>query len=480
MTLGVIILFSFLIAWALRIPFERHYIQQAADIIQPKRAFILELGFSLVAGFLGSVYNTVVYGFPVYSAVSLLVGCTVTGFFIGLDSALYRERRVIQGAISRNRSRPLPQRLFSMTRKFSFVALSTTLFVAVVLIMVFTRDIIWLSRIGEDEAAITAAQLSVTYEIFFIMAVLMVLVMNLVISYSSNLKLLFNNETKVLEKVSRGDLSAKVPVATSDEFGVIAGHTNNMIDGLRHRFQLISALKLAEELQQNLLPQDDPQISGLDIAGTSRYCDETGGDYYDYFHLPDDRVGIVVADASGHGVGAALHMTSVRAFMHYGVREYQGPAQLLSEVNAHIARDSSQTGRFISMFFLEIDPQAKLLRWVRAGHDPALVFNQAANAFSALNGKGMAMGVDQHFKYDEFSQNGWTAADIILIGTDGIHETRNKKGAMFGQERLREIIRQNAGASAKTICDAVIESLEDYRAGVSQEDDITLVVVKLL
>ena len=105
-----------------------------------------------------------------------------------------------------------------MTRKFSFVALITTLFVATILALVFARDIVWLSKIGQDDASIAHAQMSVTTEIVFIMAVLMVLVVNLTISFSRNLRLLFNNETKVLEMVSQGDLSQKVPVATNDEF----------------------------------------------------------------------------------------------------------------------------------------------------------------------------------------------------------------------------------------------------------------------
>jgi sigma-B regulation protein RsbU (phosphoserine phosphatase) len=367
-----------------------------------------------------------------------------------------------------------------MTRKFSFVALITTLFVSVVLIMVFTRDILWLTTIGQDEASIIDAQLSVTYEIFFIMAVLTVLVVNLIISYSSNLKLLFNNETKILEKVSRGNLSHKVPVATSDEFGVIASHTNNMIDGLRHRFRLVSALKLAEELQQNLLPRQDPQVAGLEIAGVSIYCDETGGDYYDYFRLPRDRLGIVVADASGHGVGAAIHMATVRAFLHFGVRDYESPAKLLNVVNGYVTRDSSQTGRFMSMFFLEIDPQRKTLRWVRAGHEPALLYDQAGDTFAELNGKGMALGVDEQYQYENYSSNIWNPADIILIGTDGIHETRNSSDQMFGQDRLHETIKHSAGFSAKQINSNVIAAVENFRGQADQEDDVTMVVIKLL
>ena len=480
MTLGVIILLSYIVSLLLRIPLERRYVQQAPGVSQPRRSFILELGFSLCAGVIGSVYNTVVYGFPFYSAFSLLVGCTVAGFFIGLDSALARERKVIKQAMSKDRTLPIPTRLVSMTRRFSFVAFVTTIFVAVVLIMVFTRDIVWLTTIGQDEASIIDAQLSVTYEIFFIMAVLMVLVVNLIVSYSSNLKLLFNNETKVLEMVSQGNLTQKVPVSTSDEFGVIAGHTNNMIDGLRHRFELVSALKLAEELQQNLLPGQDPQVEGLELAGTSIYCDETGGDYYDYFQLPQNRLGIVVADASGHGVGAAMHMATVRAFLHSGIRDYVSPAKLLNDVNLHVTRDSSKTGRFMSMFFLEIDPKDKTLKWVRAGHEPALLYDMGTNTFDRLDGKGMVLGVDDSHRYIDNHRDGWKAGDIIFIGTDGIHETRSDSDQLFGQDRLQQIIRKEANASAESINTSVITAVDNFRGQAAQEDDVTMVVIKLL
>jgi sigma-B regulation protein RsbU (phosphoserine phosphatase) len=218
----------------------------------------------------------------------------------------------------------------------------------------------------------------------------------------------------------------------------------------------------------------------LDISGTSIYCDKVGGDYYDYLRLPDNRWGIVVADASGHGVGAAMHMTTVRAFLHFAVRQYQGPAQLLTDVNTYATRDISQTSRFMSLFFLEVNPADKTLLWVRAGHEPALFFDCQAMKFSELNGRGMALGIDEAYRYESFSQTGWNAGDIILIGTDGIHETHNEADDMYGQLRLREIVRKHADQSSASIQNAIIESLRDYRKQASQEDDITLVVIKLL
>ena len=479
-TLGVIILTSFLILLAFRVPAERRFVRRASAILQPKRAFIVDLAVCLAAGLLAAVYNKMTFGFPLSSAVSLMIGCAVAGFFIGLNSALMRERQLIREAIAQNNRLTPPKRLFSITRKFSFVALITIGVVSTVMSMVFARDIVWLSKIDQDAGTILDAQMSVTTEVFFIMTVLAVLVVNLIIAFSHNLKLLFNTQTDVLERVSHGDLSHNVPVATKDEFGVIAGHTNNMIDGLRHRLRLLSGLTLAEEVQQNLLPQQAPQVPGLDIAGTSIYCDKVGGDYYDYFRLPDNRWGIVVADASGHGVGAAMHMTTVRAFLQFGVRQYQGPAQLLNTVNTYATRDSSQTSRFMTVFFLEVNPADKTLMWVRAGHEPALFFNSAAMKFSEFNGRGMALGIDEEYRYEAFSQTGWNAGDIILIGTDGIHETHNEAEEMFGQHRLREIIRKHAGQSSASIKNAIIESLRDYRKKAPQKDDITLVVIKLL
>jgi len=348
-----------------------------------------------------------------------------------------------------------------------------------VVVLVFARDIVWLSKIDQDAASLTGAQWSVAKEMFFIMAVLLGLVVNLIVSYSKNLKLLFNNETDVLERVSRGDLSRMVPVATKDEFGVIAGHTNSMIRGLRHRTKLITALKLAEEVQQNLLPQKAPEHPGLELTGTSIYCDETGGDYYDFFKLPNSNLGVVVADASDHGVGSALLMTTARAFMISGVPNFQGPAQLAGEINQFLTRDSSKTSRFMSMFFLEINVTDQTLSWVRAGHEPALIYDRTANSFSELNGKGMVLGVDDTYQYEEFQREGWNQDDIILIGTDGIWESQNTEGKMFGKERFRNVIRANATKTAKEILQAVINEIDKFCHPLENEDDVTLVVIKV-
>ena len=478
--LGVSLLIPFMAALFLRKTLENRFVLSQPRVAQPKRQFYFDISMCLAAGSLVVVYNTIVYGFPVASGISLLIGCTVVGFFLGLDMALARERKVIHQALAEDSVLPPPKRLYSMTRKFSLVAFTATIFLALVLGMVIARDVAWLAKIEQSGMSVMQAQLSVMSEVFFVMTVLLAEVANVIISYSKNLKLLFENETSVLERVTQGDLSRLVPVATNDEFGVIAGHTNTMIDGLRHRLQLITALKLAEEVQQNLLPSEAPSVPGLDIAGISNYCDETGGDYYDYFRLSNGDLGVVVADASEHGVSAALLMTTVRAQLRQRVAMEGDIARIVSDVNQELARDVEGSGRFMTMFLLAIEPENETLHWVRAGHEPAILYNVREDSFLELTGEGMALGVVEDLVFQKYTHQGWTPGSVVVVGTDGIREAQNTKGEMFGSDRLRESIRQRAAESAEAIQNGIIKDLEIFQGKTPQEDDITLVVVKLL
>ena len=480
MHLGVSLFIPFMAALALRRPLENRFVLSQSRVAQPKRQFYFDIAMFLAAGSLVVVYNTIAHGFPAVSGISLLLGCTVVGFFLSLDMALARERNVIHAAFAEDSVLPPPKRLYSMTRKFSLVAFTATIFLALVLGLVIARDVVWLATIEQSGMSIMRAQMSVMGELFFIMVVLFVEVANLIISYSKNLKLLFENETNVLERVTQGDLSKLVPVATNDEFGVIAGHTNTMIGGLRHRLQLITALKLAEEVQQNLLPAEPPSFPGLDISGVSNYCDETGGDYYDYFRLSNGDLGVVVADASEHGVSAALLMTTVRALLRQRVAMEGDIARIVSDVNLELVRDVQDSGRFMTMFILEIKPESKTLHWVRAGHEPAILYNAGKDSFLELTGEGMALGVVEDVDYQKYTHEGWTSGSIVVVGTDGIREAQNVEGEMFGLDRLRESIRKSSTEPAETIQNGIIEDLKIFQGEAPQEDDITLVVVKLL
>ncbi|MBW2683028.1 MAG: serine/threonine-protein phosphatase, partial [Deltaproteobacteria bacterium] len=168
-----------------------------------------------------------------------------------------------------------------------------------------------------------------------------------------------------------------------------------------------------------------------------------------------------------------------RAFLHMAVADYHSPAKLLNAINTYITRDCSRSGRFTSMFFLELDPNGRSIRWVRAGHEPALFFESAGQTFSLLGGPGLVLGVDQEHQYENSSRMEISAGDVVLIGTDGIWESRNSTDEMFGHAHLEEVIRNSASETAETIRDKIINSVIAFREELPQEDDITLVVIKI-
>jgi len=479
-TLGTTLSVAFALAFIVRNPLEKRFVLTVPLENRPRRQFSLELSLCLVAGSLVGVFNHHVHQFYLVSGLSLLSGCLVAGYFMGLDMALARERAGIQEALEKNSNVRPPKKYYPLTRRFSVVAFCLSLFICLILALVISRDFAWLAQATSNAASLKEAERTVMLEVVFIMAVLLGLVLNLIISYSHNLKLLFNNETRILENVSLGDLTQMVPVATRDEFGVIAGHTNTMIEGLRHRIELLQALKLAEDVQKNLLPRGEMPLKWADIAGASLYCTETGGDYYDYFPLPEGRLGIVVADVSGHGISSALHMTTTRAHLISGVRSYEGSVPLIRETNRFLCRDIQETGWFITLFWLEIDPARQRLAWVRAGHDPALFYDPVQDRFEHLDGEGMALGVAADYRYRQYEQEGWIPGSILLIGTDGLHEARNAAGDMYGEAQLRRVIRAHHTRSAADIKDAIFQSLKVHRQDRPQEDDVTVVVVKLV
>ena len=153
---------------------------------------------------------------------------------------------------------------------------------------------------------------------------------------------------------------------------------------------------------------------------------------------------------------------------------------LIDDINRHLVRDGLQTGRFVSLFLLEIDPQQKMLRWVRAGHEPALLYEPGPNEFQQLSGSGIVLGVDGDYRFQAYSRHQWVPGSVVVIATDGVHETRNKEDRMFGRERLHEIVRRHHIESAGSIQTVILEELENFRGSAAQEDDVTLVVMKLL
>ncbi len=241
-------------------------------------------------------------------------------------------------------------------------------------------------------------------------------------------------------------------------------------------------LALASEVQKSLLPQGKPLVKGLDIAGKNVSCDEIGGDYFDFLWQRDSQKGpfsVVVGDISGHGVDSALLMTTARAFLRMRASQPGTISEIITAMNRHLTRDVLESGMFMTLFYLTIDPSERNLEWVRAGHDAAIVYDPSKDRFEELMGQGVALGVNEAFDYKKNDWSGLENGQIIAIGTDGIWEAFNKEGEMFGKDRFRSIIRSNSKAGASNILNAVYNELSRHTHGQKSEDDITLVIIKV-
>jgi serine phosphatase RsbU (regulator of sigma subunit) len=250
----------------------------------------------------------------------------------------------------------------------------------------------------------------------------------------------------------------------------------------REHRRVRQSLSLAKEVQQNLLPRENPQVSGLDIAGSSIYCDETGGDYYDYLKTgdgADGRIGVVVGDVSDHGIPSALLMATVRAHLRQRYYQSGGIEKIVADVNRQLTQDVQDSGRFMTLFVVELNSQNGQLGWLNAGHEPAVIYDPDTDTMDELGGNGsLPLGVIDSSAYTA-NRRSINAGQIIVIATDGIFETQNSNEEMFGRQRFYDLIRQNASGSAAQIVKAVLQAVNHFREHRPPQDDLTLVVIKI-
>jgi sigma-B regulation protein RsbU (phosphoserine phosphatase) len=188
----------------------------------------------------------------------------------------------------------------------------------------------------------------------------------------------------------------------------------------------------------------------------------------------------VVGDVTDHGISSALLMTTARAFLRERVQTPPNECSVvISDVNKRLVRDIEELNLFMTMFYSEIDITEKMIRWVKAGHEPAILYTPQTDSYELLAGEGLPLGVLEDAVYKE-SHKQVSSGQILLIGTDGIKETVDIHGEMFGNERLLDVIRDYADRPAIEILDRTFASLNDFRHPLEPDDDETLVVIKVL
>jgi sigma-B regulation protein RsbU (phosphoserine phosphatase) len=296
-----------------------------------------------------------------------------------------------------------------------------------------------------------------------------------------------------VRRVGHGDLGARLDLRATRELRELSHELNRMSAGLRERIELERSLELAMEVQQSLLPSDVPQVRGFDIAARCRYCDVTGGDYYDFVETggprsngtDDPRPLVAIGDALGHGISSALLMATARAALRAGAQG-AGDVSLgdvMTRVNTVLCH-GARNGRFMTMLLMLADPAARAVRWARAGHEPFIVYDPTADTFAKVVGGGLPLGIEATTQYQEFRQDQLAAGTLILAATDGLFDARNPAGDMFDRDRVRQFLRDHAKANhaptAGAIVDALDAELTRFIAGERMKDDVTFVVIRVL
>ena len=246
------------------------------------------------------------------------------------------------------------------------------------------------------------------------------------------------------------------------------------------RRQLESELELAQDVQKMLLPQEVPNIPGLEISAFSRPAQIVGGDYFDFVDFSDGLHGLAIADVAGHGVSASLHMASIQALLRTLVPGSKSPAEVMHQVHKLFIHNI-RFETFVTFFIGAFDSSTKTLTFSNAGHQPPLVLHKnerKKESVEMLRPTGAAIGLVEEAKFAEKTIE-LHEEDLLVLYTDGVTETVNPQNQEFGRERLIKLSKQLINAPVKQVVQEIRQGLEEFSEGKPIADDTTLVICKI-
>lgn len=245
----------------------------------------------------------------------------------------------------------------------------------------------------------------------------------------------------------------------------------------RKHARITAEMNLASHVQASLAPREVESWPGLEIAGWCVTATETGGDFYDYFDLGDGKTGIVIADATGHGMGAALLVFIARSTLRALLTHTQDLARVMGTMNDLVEADSDDD-RFLTCFFGILDRETRVLDYCCAGHDPPIIRHAAVGRIEELATGGIPLGMFPGVEYPVASYR-LDPGDFVVLGTDGIWEARNPAGEFFGKQRLREAVEDTHELPVPEASERIRRAILDFHEGEERYDDITAVVFRV-
>jgi sigma-B regulation protein RsbU (phosphoserine phosphatase) len=289
--------------------------------------------------------------------------------------------------------------------------------------------------------------------------------------------------------VAAGDLDHVTKSHSADEFGMLARSFHAMTRSLKRAQEAAweakardHELKIATEIQSNLLPSRVPRPPGWDVGAYYRPSREVGGDYYDFIPIDAGHLGIVVADVSGKGIPGSMVMTMFRSLLRMEAESNLSAAAVLVRTNRTLARDIRR-GMFVTCCYGILDLKSPSLLVASAGHNPLVVVRQADRTRELVNPNGIALGLDRGALFERTIKEQRVPlrpGDRLVFYTDGVVESMNPRDREFGDERFFEMCTMLAGHPSNELIARVVRALDAHQSTGPQHDDITLVTARLV
>ena len=296
------------------------------------------------------------------------------------------------------------------------------------------------------------------------------------------------------ERVRQGDFTHRIRIETRDQLGELADSFNQMTGSIENLLQtaaekkrLEEELRIARQIQMSLLPRGPLDMAGLSVTALCVPAREVGGDYYDFFRLGDERLGVLIADVSGKGTSAALYMAELKGLVLSLSQIYHSPREMLLEVN-RIISENLDTRSFITMTYAVLDLAAGVMTFARAGHTPLIYLpapDPAPRDAQVLTPSGLVVGLridGAAAKFAELLEEEQIVlmpGDVIVLYTDGITEAMNAASDLFGDRRLSRLVEEHGHLASGELRERILREIEAFVGGADQHDDMTMILIKI-
>jgi sigma-B regulation protein RsbU (phosphoserine phosphatase) len=295
------------------------------------------------------------------------------------------------------------------------------------------------------------------------------------------------------ERVRQGDFAHRINIESRDQLGELADSFNQMTGSIENllltaaeKKRLEEELRIARQIQMSLLPRGPLDFPGISMTALCVPAREVGGDYYDFFHVGDRQLGILIADVSGKGTSAALYMAELKGLMLSLSQIYKSPRQLLMEVN-RIISENLDTRSFITMTYGVLDLNVGTMTFARAGHTPMVFLggDGAKGDAQSLAPSGIVVGLRIPGATEKFSdlleeqEVKLHKGDVLVLYTDGITEAMNAGQDLFGDDRLGRLITEHGHLDTGDLRERILREIESFVGGADQHDDMTMILIKI-